>query len=66
MSMDSYQNQLYIHIDYSSINDDSNDEILETLSNFYFALIKDFLSHLEIITHRMISPLTRSDRLLVD
>ena len=57
----SCQTQLHIHIDYPLINDDSNDEILETLSNLHSTLIKDFLSHLKMIIHRITSPFTKSD-----
>ena len=55
MSMESYQTQTHIHIDSPSISDGFNDEALE-----------DFLSHLEMKMHRMISLLTRSDRFFVD
>ena len=61
MSMDTCQTQLYIYSDSPSINDDSNNKILETLFNFHPTLIKDFLSHLEMITYRITSPLTISD-----
>ena len=65
IGMELCQTYLHIHIDYPSVNDNSNDEILETLSNFHHALIKDFLSYLEMIRHRMTSLLTRSDRFFV-
>ena len=53
--MESCQTQTHIHMDSPSINDDSNNEALE-----------DFLSHLEMRIHRMISLLTRSDQFFVD
>ena len=34
MSMESCQTQTHIHIDSQLINDDSNEEVLEILSNF--------------------------------
>ena len=36
ISMESCQTQTHIHIDYQLINDDSNEEVLETLSNLLF------------------------------
>ena len=60
MSKESCQTQIHILIDSPSINDNSNDEALEILSNLYPALAKDFLSQVMRI-HRMSSPLTRSD-----
>ena len=66
MSIELCQTQIHIHIDSLSINDDSNDEVLKILSNFYSILVKDFLSHLEMRMHRMVFFLTRSDQFLVD
>ena len=51
---------LYSYISQSS-NDNSNNEILETLSNFHCALIKGFLNYHMIRINRMLSSLTRSD-----
>ena len=65
MSMDSCQTQIYIPIDSSSINDNSNEE-LEILSNLHIALAKNFLSYLEMRIYRMSFPLTQSDRFLID
>ena len=44
-----------------SFNDNSNNETLETLSNFHCALIKGFLNYHMIRINRMRSSLTRSD-----
>ena len=67
MSMESCQSQTHIHIDSQLTNDDSNKEVLETLSNLLSAFgQKTFLSHLGLRIHRMRSPLTRSDRFYVD
>ena len=66
MSIESYQTQTYILIDSPSINDDSDDEALEILSNLYSTLTKDFLSHLEMRICWMSSPLTKSDRFFID
>ena len=65
MSMELYQIQTHILIDSSSINDNSNKK-LEYLSNHHTALAKDFLSYLEMRMYGMSSPLTWSDRFLVD
>ena len=37
MSIELYQTQKYIHFDSQLTNDDSNDEVLETLSNLLSA-----------------------------
>ena len=37
MSIESCQTQTYIHIDSQLTNDDSNEKVLETLSNFLSA-----------------------------
>ena len=67
ISMESCQTQTHIHINFLSISDDSNDEVLEILLNLYPAFgQKIFLSHLVMRIHRMPSPLTRSDRFLID
>ena len=66
MSIESCQTQTHIYIDSPSIYDVFNDKVLEILSNLHPTLVKDFLSHLEMRMHRMISPLTRSDRFLLD
>ena len=66
MSMESCQTQTCIHIDSPSIGDDSDDEASEILSNLHPALIKDFLSHLEMRMHRMSFSLTRNDQFFVD
>ena len=66
ISMKSCQTQTHILIDSSSINDDSDDEALKILFNLHPALAKDFLSHQEMRMHKITSPLTRSDRFLVD
>ena len=65
MSMDSCQTQIYILIDSSSINDNSNKE-LEILSNLHTTLAKDFLSYLDMKIYRMSCPLTWSDRFFID
>ena len=49
-----------------SHEDDSINEILETISNFHSALIKVFLNHQLIEVIIMRSPLTRIDRFHVD
>ena len=49
-----------------SHEDDLINEILETISNFYSALIKVFLNHRLIEAIKMRSPLTRIDRFHVD
>ena len=49
-----------------SYDDDSINETLEILSNFYSTLIKDSLSHHSIRASKMRSSLTRSDRFHVD
>ena len=66
MSMESYQTQTHILINFSSINDDSDDKALKIFVNLHSALAKDFLSHQEMRIYSMISPLTRSDRFFVD
>ena len=67
MSMESCHTQTHIHINYQLTNNDSNEEVLETLSNLLLAFgQKTFLSHLGLRIHRMRSPLTRSDRFHID
>ena len=61
MIMETYQTQTHIHIDSPSISDDYNDEVLESLSNLHPALVKYFLSHLEMRMHRTTSLFTRND-----
>ena len=62
MSMESCQTQTHIHIDSQLMNDDSNEEVLETLSNLLPAFDQRFFSsHLGLRIHRMRSPLIRSD-----
>ena len=65
MSMDLCQTQIHILINSLSINDNSN-KVLEILSNLHSTLAKDFSSYLEMKIYWMSSPLTRSDRFLVD
>ena len=50
----------------SILYDDSINKILETLSNFYSALIKDFLNHQSIRANRMQSSLIKSDQFHID
>ena len=66
MSMESCQTQIYIHINSQLTNDDSNEEVLETLSNLFSAAKRLFSNHLGLRIYRMRSPLTRSDRFHVD
>ena len=49
-----------------SKNDDSVDDALEILSNYYPTLAKDFLSHHPMRSHRIFFLLIRSDRFLID
>ena len=53
MSIESCQTQIHIYIDSASISYNSNNEALKIFSNLYSALIKNFLSHLEMRMHRM-------------
>ena len=62
-SMSSSNTYLYIS---RSEDDNSVDDILETLSNYHPLLIKDFLSHHPMRSHRIFSPLIRSDRFFID
>ena len=61
MSMRLCQTQIHILINFPSINDYSDDEVLKIFSNLHSTLAKDFLSHQMMRMHRMSSPLTKSD-----
>ena len=50
----------YLYVSRSN-DDDSIDKSLETLSNVHPALIRDSRSHYPVRSHRMFSPLIRSD-----
>ena len=67
MRMKLCQTQPHIHIDSPSTNNDSNNEVLETLSNLYPTFgQKILLSYLEMRIYKMPSLLTRSDQFYVD
>ena len=55
----------YPYVSWSS-DDYSIDEILETLSNIYLALTRDFLNHHLIISYKIFSLLIRNDWFLID